>query len=158
MAGDEFGDEFEDCPEAFGDPSLPTYTSTDGVTVAVDCGDDFIGSDDGFIGGGFFAVFFVLVVLSGIAMTVWRVSTARRMARQAGMSEDDAVAMTLLSDQGFEATYLASNLRPQSTPAPAGEPTPDAATRLRELQGLKDEGLITETECAERRQAILGEI
>jgi hypothetical protein len=84
---------------------------------------------------GWFAVFFVLVVGFGIASTVWRVSTARRMAEQSGMDPDDATAMTLMSDDGFEATYLASNLRSPRPPAPAA----GAAERLRELAGLLEQ-------------------
>lgn len=100
---------------------------------------------------GWFAALFVLVVVFGIASTVWRVSTARRMAEQSGMNPDDATAMTLMSDDGFEATYLASNLRGQTPPAGPSS----AAERLRELKALLDEGLITQTEHDERRQAIL---
>jgi hypothetical protein len=112
-------------------------------------------------GGGLggFAVLFVLVVLAGIGLTVWKVSTARRMARESGMSEGDATAMALLTDEGFEATYLASNLRPRPDQgaAPAAPPAATAAARLRALRELLDDGLITQTEYDDRRRAVLEE-
>jgi hypothetical protein len=81
------------------------------------------------------------------------------MARRSGMDPDEATAMTLLTDDGFEATYLASNLRGESpAPAPASGAPPAAAGRLQELQGLLDRGLITEAEYAGRRQAIIDAI
>jgi hypothetical protein len=111
-------------------------------------------------GAGGFAGLFVLAVLAGIGFTVWKVSTARRMARESGMSEGDATAMALLTDDGFEATYLASNLRPRPDQAPAPAAAPPAATaaaRLRALRELLDEGLITQAEYDDRRRAILEE-
>src|SRR5690349_9111930 len=66
----------------FGD--LPTCTYADGQWQRSYEGD--IGMGGGGPGAGF-AGFFVLALIVGIAITVWRVSTARRMARQAGMSE-----------------------------------------------------------------------
>ena len=101
---------------------------------------------------GWFVLFFLLALGSSIALTVWKVSTARRMARDSGMDQSDATAMTLLSDEGFEATYLASNLRDQTTPQPG---TRSTAERLRELQALLEQGLITQDEYAARRQALI---
>lgn len=103
-----------------------------------------------------FGVFFVLVLVSGIGFTVWQVSKTRSMARRAGMDPDEATAMTLLSDGGFEATYLAANLRDRPAATPVA--VPDAAERLRQLQSLKDQGLVTEGEYAARRQAIIDQI
>jgi hypothetical protein len=118
--------------------------------------------DPGFQGDGFgggFGFFFVLVVVAGIGTTIWKVTAARTMARRSGMDPDEATAMTLLTDDGFEATYLASNLRGESpAPAPASAAPPAAAGRLQELQGLLDRGLITEAEYADRRQAIIDAI
>jgi hypothetical protein len=147
-------------PNAKGEMPTCTYaggqwTQTfDGATVDGTFGDGGTGV------GGVFAFFFVLVVLAGVGFTVWRVSTARRMARDAGMSEGDATAMALLTDNGLEATYVASNLRPRPSEAaptrlPPPEPPRAGADRLRELQGLLDEGLITQEEYAARRQAVL---
>ena len=105
-------------------------------------------------GGGTIAGLFVLALVASVGFTVWKVTTARRMARDAGMSTGDATTMTLLTDDGFEATYLASNLR--GHPAPS-EPTRTASAgeRLRQLTQLRDQGLITAEEHDARRAAIL---
>lgn len=115
-----------------------------------------MGPDPGMSGDGGFAAVFVLAVLVAIGTTIWKVSTARRMARDSGMDEGDATAMALLTDEGLESTYLASNLRGQMAPAAEPESPPrDSAQRLRELESLRSERLITEEEYAERRRAIL---
>lgn len=98
---------------------------------------------------------FALVLLLGLAGTAWRVSTARSMARSAGLDEDTAGRMALASEDGLTATYLASSMRGPAAPAPVVR---DTATRLRELDRLRSEGLVTETEHAERRAQILAEI
>jgi len=109
--------------------------------------------------GGGVIVLFLLVAALGIAFTVWQVSTARRMAVRSGMDPDEATAMTLLTDDGFEATYLASNLRQSmSPPAPSAAPDRGADERLAELASLRDRGLVTEQEYAARRQAIIDSI
>jgi hypothetical protein len=79
---------------------------------------------------GWFVALFVLVILIGIASTAYRVSTARSIARKAGLDPDDATRVTLLVDDALSATYLASQLHDRS---------PDTAA-----------------EYAERRAAILG--
>jgi hypothetical protein len=98
---------------------------------------------------------FALVLVLGVAGTLWRVSTARSMARAAGLDEATAGRMALVSDDGLTATYLASSMRSPSSPAPVVR---DTATRLRELDRLRSEGLVTEAEHAERRAAILAEL
>ena len=117
------------------------------------------GFDQGFNSGppASFVAFFVFAVIVGIAVTVYKVSTARDIATRAGMDPDDATRMTLLSDDGFEATYLAANLRGQTTPtSPApSPPTPSASARLRELNELLEQGLITPAEFTVRRAAIV---
>jgi hypothetical protein len=116
---------------------------------------DLFGDESG-VGPGIpagFAAWFVLIVVAGVGFTVWQVSKTRSMARRAGMDPNEATAMTLLSDGGFEATYLAANLRNTGTSA---YPVPrDVADRLRELQRLKDQELVTADEYAARRQAII---
>jgi hypothetical protein len=107
---------------------------------------------------GFFVFAFVMVLLLGIGTTVWRVSTARRMARDAGMNVDDATAVTLMDDNGLSATYLASNLRHGAPPAADGAPSRTTAQRLAELQQLLAQGLVTQAEHDERRQRILDEL
>lgn len=95
----------------------------------------------------------ILVVVAGV---VWRTTTARRMARAGGLSEADATAMSLLTENGLEATYLAASLRPTpAAPAASGRPS---AERLQELTGLLGRGLITQDEHDARRRAILDAI
>lgn len=115
-----------------------------------------MGPDPGMSGDGGFAAFFLLAVAVAIGTTIWKVSTARRMARDAGMDEGDATTMALLTDEGLESTYLASNLRGQMTPPPSPATEPRSAEqRLRELESLRSQALVTEEEYAERRRAIL---
>ena len=105
-----------------------------------------------------FGVFFVLVLVLGVGGTIWRASNARQMAQRAGLDPDDAVTATLLSDHGYEAAYLAAQLRPTE---PASTPTEVPATtaeRLRELRSLLDEGLITQAEHDARRRAIIDSV
>ena len=102
-----------------------------------------------------FGALFVLFLFVGVGITVWKVATARRMARDSGMSEADATAMALLTDDGFESTYLASNLRNQQPAQPTRQAKGSTADRLEELQMLHTRGLITDDELAEARRKIL---
>lgn len=126
------------------------------AAAAEDFGPGFGQPDPGPPAG--FVAFAVIAVLLGIGTTVYKVSTARRMASDSGMNPDDATAMTLLSDDGFEATYLAANLRgqvtPSASPAPVAAPA-SVAERLRQLQELRDQGLVTPEEYDARRARIL---
>lgn len=106
---------------------------------------------------GWFVALFVLAIILGIGTTVWRVSAARSMARRSGMDEGEAAAMSLLTDNGLEATYVASQLRDGVRP-PADDSPRGAAARLAELQSLRDQGLVTPDEYAARRAEIIGEI
>jgi len=130
----------------FGEEEFPDFlTSTDpsmGDTTGM----------DGFM--GIFWFFFVIVVVIGIGTTIWKINTARDLARRTGMDPDEATAMTVMTQSGLEATYLASSLRNQTPPAAAASERP-AAERLAELATLRDSGAITETEYAERRKAII---
>src|SRR4051794_35394493 len=90
---------------------------------------------------GWFVAWGVFVVVVGIVVTVWRVSTAQKLAKQSGMDPGLATQMTLLSDDGLDATYLAASLRGQVAPPPAEPANPTEASRttaarLEELQGL----------------------
>lgn len=128
-------------------------------TLAPGSDDGTVGFDD--VGFGFpvwFAFLFALVVVGGIAATIWRVHTARNLARQAGMDPDVATGMTLLDDNGLSVTYLASSLRTSKPPEPAAGAMPvqpSASDRLTELERLLDGGLITQAEYDERRKAIV---
>jgi hypothetical protein len=100
-----------------------------------------------------------------VGTTLYRVSTARRIARDAGMNPDDAAAATLLTPNGLDATYLAASLRAgQQVQAPEKPGTYEsmhrhtAEGRLRELADLREKGMITPDEYDERRRAILAEI
>lgn len=144
------------CFRANAEGDLPTCTSDGSGGWQVSYPSSGFGADGG--GGGLFALFFVLALTAGVAGTLWKVSTARRMARDAGMDERDATTMALLTDEGFEATYLASNLRQRqagSTDTASTDQKGTAADRLQELQSLLDQGLITSEEHAAARRAIL---
>ncbi|MDP3891364.1 SHOCT domain-containing protein [Nocardioides sp.] len=150
MNGD-LGDPPDECFEPNDVGDLPTCVST---------GDTWEPMYPSAGGGeaGAFAAIFVLVLVAGIALTVWRLSMTRTMAREAGIDPGRATAMTMLSDDGFEATYLAASLRKDAPPpltAVPPEPRASAADRLRSLDELRAEGLVTEEEYAERRRAIL---
>jgi hypothetical protein len=136
----------------------PTCTKVNGTWVA--SWPDSAGPGGG--GGGAFVVLALFAVLIGIGITVWKVSTARRLAGQSGMDTGLATRMTLLTDDGLEATYLASSLRPAAAPptqpVPAAASTRDVATRLAELTGLLEQGVVTQAEYDARRQAIIDSV
>ncbi|GAA1476012.1 hypothetical protein GCM10009623_04580 [Nocardioides aestuarii] len=100
-----------------------------------------------------FAVGVTLMLVVAVASAVWRASTARRMARDAGMSEGDATAMALLTDDGLAATYTASSIR-AGDDAPTAAPA-SAEARLSELRGLLDQGLVTQEEYDAARRRII---
>lgn len=137
----------------------PTCTKVKGTWVAS-------WPDDGGPGGsgipGAFVLLFVVGAAIAIALVAWKVSTARKLATQAGMDPGLATKMTLLTDDGLDATYLAASLRrpatPSAEPQPQSIPSPSstsAAKRLAELKGLFDSGLVTQAEYDERRKAII---
>lgn len=112
---------------------------------------------------GWFVAWGVLVVVVGIIGAVWRMSTAQKLAKRSGMDPGLATQITLLSDDGLDATYLASSLRGQATPSPTEPATPmtpprTTADRLEELKALLDGGLVTQAEYDARRQAIIDSV
>jgi hypothetical protein len=110
---------------------------------------------DGGIPDGFVAIA-VLIGIAGIGLTIWRVSTARQMAREAGMDPGRATTVTLLGDDGLDATYIATSLRGRAASATStASPPPSAADRLRELEQLREDGLVTAAEYDARRRAIV---
>jgi hypothetical protein len=149
LAGQSFQDCIDQAENHGGEP--PTCTEVNGKWVA-SWPDDVTGGG----GSGGFAFVFILAAVVGIALLVWKVSTARRLAAGAGMDPGLATQMTLLTDAGLEATYLAASLR---GPAPATPATPGeqatTAKRLAELKGLLDQGLISKTEYDGQRRAII---
>ena len=105
---------------------------------------------------GWFVGLFVLMVLIGIGSTIWRVSMAQKLAKRSGMDPGLATQMTLMSDDGLDATYLASSLRqPSPDPAASAPPPTTVTARLEELKSLLDRGMVTQAEYDERRKAIL---
>lgn len=126
--------------------------------------DDFPTSDPG--GSSFpgvFVIFFILAIVGGIVTFSWRISTARRIARDAGLDPDAAATATMLSRDGLAATYLAASLRPQPTDdyVPSGHLDPPSSrqrtteSRLEELKHLHEQGLITDGDYDRRRAEIL---
>jgi hypothetical protein len=113
---------------------------------------------------GAFVFLFLIAALGSVGFTVWKVTTARTMARQSGMDPGLATKMTLFTENGLDATYLASSLRPnRTTPAATPPPMPvagtrDASSRLTELKGLLDQGVVTQAEYDARRQAIIDSV
>ena len=109
-----------------------------------------------------FGAIFALILLVGIGLTIYKVTIARTIATKAGMDPDDATRVTLLSDNGFEATYLAANLPGQGevrhVPDAPESPNTTVAARLRELNELLEQGLITDDEFATRRSAIIASL
>jgi putative oligomerization/nucleic acid binding protein len=117
-------------------------------------------SDPGPAVPGWFIGVLVLAILVGVSTTAWRIWLARKVASDAGLDPNTAAAVTMLSRDGVDATYLASTLAtPARTPAPAAaERAKTAEERLRELQALKDKGLVSSDEYETQRQKILGSI
>jgi hypothetical protein len=134
----------------------PTCTKVNGQWVA-----SWPDSSPGGDMFGTFVFFAFVALLVGGAVTLWRVRTARAMAERSGMDPGLATRMTLLSDDGLDATYLASSLRsPVGAQAPSTTATPShtTAARLEELKSLLDRGLVTQVEYDERRQAIINSL
>jgi hypothetical protein len=132
------------------------------AAFADSCADDptCFGDDEGFGIPGWFVAAFVLVFVAGIGLTVYRIVAARGMATRSGMDPSDATRVALLDEDGLSATYLASQLRGgQVAPTPA-PPAAEHSTadRLRKLEDLRTQGLVTEDEYAQRRTAILDEL
>jgi len=146
--------DLQECIDAGNAQGIDTPTcevNADGTMTPID-------SSDG-LGTGIpaaFVVVFVLVLAVGIGGTIWRVSTARRLATDAGLDPDVATGVALLDENGLSATYIASSLRPGSTPQPAGAGSADQ--RLTELASLRDRGLITQAEYDEKRRSIIDSV
>lgn len=109
---------------------------------------------------GWFIAVFILGALLSVGTWIWRISVTRKMAEDAGLDPNTATAVTMLSNDGVDAAYLASTLASQSRPQPP-HPTQRPKTaeeRLQELDALKGKGLISENEYEAQRQKILGSI
>jgi len=114
---------------------------------------------------GWFVALFILFGILAVATFFWRISTARKIAERAGLDPDTATAVTLLSDGGMAATYVASTIASQARkparptePPKLSEPPKSVEQRLQELEALRDKGVITPEEYDTQRQKILGSI
>jgi hypothetical protein len=131
------------------------------ATTAANASDDpGFGDNSGLGIPGWFIGLFVLAVILSIGITIWRVTMARSIARQAGLNPNTATAVTLLGNDGLDAAYLAANLRNPPAASTSGVPATPRTTeeRLAELQRLKDQGLVTDEEYVAHRKAILGSV
>jgi hypothetical protein len=111
---------------------------------------------DGTGGSGALGGIFVLMILVAAAMFAWRISLARRVARSTGLDPNQATELAILGDNGLEAGYLAGHLRQRpADQQPSAPEVRTAEVRLRELQQLRDQGLVTPEEYDARRKAIV---
>ena len=163
VSGPSYADGMQKCLDKAIDHNgeMPVCTKVNGTWVASwPDGGPGAGSGSGF--GGFVVFLVILGIIGAGATAVWKVSTARRLATQSGMDPGLATGMTLLSDNGLDATYLAANLRGnarQAAPAaPVATSSPSATSRLEELRSLLDRGLVTQAEYDTRRQAIIDSV
>lgn len=137
-------------------PAAPSYASGPRARPALDAGTSMTFH-------GWLVPVVALALAGGSA--IWRATTAQKIAKQSGLDPGLATQVSLMSENGLDAEYLAANLRQPGSPAPAGE-TPDvpsssgkdAAGRLEELQGLLAGGLITQSEYDDRRRAIIDSV
>ncbi len=110
--------------------------------------------DSGFPGA--FGAIFVLMLIVAVGMFAWRISLARRVARDTGMDPNRATELTILGDNGLEAGFLAGHLRQRpADQQPTAPAVRSAEVRLRELAELRDQGLVTPEEYDARRRAIV---
>lgn len=156
-------DDLQQCLDNAGirNGQLPTCTNVNGTWVPSWPSDS---SMSGGVALGGFVFLFTVALLIGLGVILWKIITARRLATQAGLDPGMATQMALLSDDGLDATYLASSLRqppPTHVASATGSPTPherpvsSAAARLTELKSLLDQGLVTPSEYDERRRSII---
>lgn len=99
------------------------------------------------------AVGFV-VLAAGLGVSWYRVSAARRAAREAGLNPNAATRRALTGKDVPEPDPDPPSGRPRPEPPLHG----DAASRLTELRSLLDRGLISQAEYDERRRAIIDSI
>jgi hypothetical protein len=97
------------------------------------------------------AVGFV-VLAAGLGVSWYRVSAARRAAREAGLDPNAATRRALTGKDVPEPDP------PTVRPHPEPPLRDDAAARLTELRSLLDHGLISQAEYDERRRAIIDSI
>ena len=95
-----------------------------------------------------------MVVVIGIASTLYRVSVARRIAQNNGLDPRDATAVALLNDNGLSAAYVRGGMQQGQRP-PADPPRYPAAAARRPRGAARHAGKITDAEYAAARQRII---
>ena len=108
---------------------------------------------------GFGALIAIFVII-GVGGAIWKFATLRDMGLRRGMSNRDATAAALFSDDSVTSTMILKPEVSRPTPrrsAPAKHPR-TIEQRLAKIDSLLDEGLITEAEASSRREEILDEI
>lgn len=112
-----------------------------------------------------FGAFMAIALVIGIGGAIFKFVTVRDMGIRRGLSERDATAAALFSDDEVTSTMI---LKPESTAStrPTSpirrqqerEPEPSIEDRLAKVESLRERGIITEAEATERRDEILDEI
>jgi hypothetical protein len=95
-----------------------------------------------------------VVLAAGLGVSWYRVTVARRSAREAGLDPNAATRRALTGKDVPEPEPAPSSARPLPDDALTG----DVAERLVRLRSLLDQGLLTQAEYDERRRAIIDSI
>ena len=110
---------------------------------------------------GWFVALFILFIVVGVGMTIYKSSYSASMARKRGQDPSEAAMTTfLVGDVGMAATYLKGpDPAPVRGPGDAtAEPVRSTEQRLAELDDLHRRGLLTDAEHAAQRARIIGDI
>jgi hypothetical protein len=136
--------------------SLTIALGPDG-TIVID-GDPFAtGSPDAAFGG--FMALFVLFAIVGIGVAIYKIWWAGELARRRGNDPGEAMLTSFLTgDEGTAAAYMRAD-RVTDGPTPPTPPrTQSVEQRLRELDALRAQGLVSDAEAATKRTEILGDL
>lgn len=107
-------------------------------------------ADSGFGGFGALVVLFMLV---GVGIAVYKIWWAGELARRRGHDPSEARLTSFLTgDEGTAAAYMRAERQPTSKPSPTVE------ERLRQLEQLRSQGLVTDDEFAAKRTEILDDL
>lgn len=111
---------------------------------------------------GGFGAFVAIAVVIGIGGAIFKFVTVRDMGIRRGLSERDATAAALFSDDEVTSTMILKPERTRPTPPtrrqPDCEAEPSIEDRLAKVESLRERGIITDAEASERRDEILDEI
>lgn len=78
---------------------------------------------------GWFIALFILIAVLAVGTGIWRIMVARKIAEDAGLDPNKAAAVTMLSNDGVGAAYLASTLAARS---PLQSPPPSTGVKTAE--------------------------